>query len=117
MRTGLAVVLMCPVVWASAALPQGTTSADTVVLMSASGGIAKGSYQGGVDFAINEFLRRQRIRAFRQHLKEIHEREAEERAQRTLTARLSRLWRKTDQRTANHDKRVHHEPPRACGLC
>lgn len=39
-----------------------------------------------------------RIRAFRQHLKEIHEKEAEERAQRTIAARLSRLWRKTGPR-------------------
>lgn len=39
-----------------------------------------------------------RIRAFRQHLKEIHEKEAEERAQRTISARLSRLWRKTGPR-------------------
>jgi hypothetical protein len=39
-----------------------------------------------------------RIRAFRQHLKEIHEKEAEERAQRKISARLSRLWRKTGPR-------------------
>jgi DNA repair exonuclease SbcCD ATPase subunit len=39
-----------------------------------------------------------RIRAFRQHLKEIHEKEAEERAQRTISARVSRLWRKTGPR-------------------
>ena len=37
----------------------------------------------------------ERIRAFRQHLKDLHEREAEERAQLTFSARLSRLWRNT----------------------
>jgi DNA repair exonuclease SbcCD ATPase subunit len=37
----------------------------------------------------------ERIRAFRQHLKELHEREAEERANLTFSARLSRLWRRT----------------------
>jgi chromosome segregation ATPase len=37
----------------------------------------------------------ERIRAFRQHLKEIHEVEAEQRMKRTLAARLSRLWRHT----------------------
>ncbi|WP_406694949.1 hypothetical protein V5E97_28295 [Singulisphaera sp. Ch08] len=40
----------------------------------------------------------ERIRAFRLHLKEIHEKEVEERAQRTLSARLSRLWRNTGPR-------------------
>ena len=40
----------------------------------------------------------ERIRAFRLHLKEIHEKEAEERAQRKLSARLSRLWRHTGPR-------------------
>ncbi|AGA27688.1 coiled-coil domain-containing protein [Singulisphaera acidiphila] len=34
----------------------------------------------------------ERIRVLRLHLNEIHEKEAEERAQRTLSARLSRLW-------------------------
>jgi hypothetical protein len=37
----------------------------------------------------------ERIRAFRQHLQELHQREAEERSSRTLSARLSRLWRHT----------------------
>jgi hypothetical protein len=37
----------------------------------------------------------ERIRAFRQHLRELHEREAEERAKLTFSARLSRLWRNT----------------------
>lgn len=37
----------------------------TPVLVSASGGIAKGSYQAGVDWTINEFLRRQRNPAWR----------------------------------------------------
>ena len=37
----------------------------------------------------------ERIRAFRQHLKELHDHEAEQRADRTLSARLSRLWRHT----------------------
>jgi hypothetical protein len=37
----------------------------------------------------------ERIRAFRQHLRELHEREAEERAKLTFSARLSRLWRRT----------------------
>lgn len=40
----------------------------------------------------------ERIRVLRLHLKEIHEKEAEERAQRTLSARLSRLWRNTGPR-------------------
>lgn len=35
------------------------------VLISASGGIAKGAYQGGVDWAISEFMRRQQDPAFR----------------------------------------------------
>jgi hypothetical protein len=39
-----------------------------------------------------------RIRALRQHLLEIHEREEEERRQRSLTARLSRLWSRTSPR-------------------
>ncbi len=37
----------------------------------------------------------ERIRAFRLHLKELHEREDQQRAGRTLSARLSRLWRTT----------------------
>ncbi|GAC1450744.1 MAG: hypothetical protein NVSMB9_35390 [Isosphaeraceae bacterium] len=37
----------------------------------------------------------ERIRAFRQHLKELHEREAERRANRSLSSRLSRLWNHT----------------------
>ncbi len=37
----------------------------------------------------------ERIRAFRQHLKELHENEANERANRTLGSRLTRIWRKT----------------------
>jgi hypothetical protein len=37
----------------------------------------------------------ERIRAFRQHLKELHDHEAEQRADRTLSGRLSRLWRHT----------------------
>ncbi|MFO0909559.1 MAG: hypothetical protein U0794_14590 [Isosphaeraceae bacterium] len=37
----------------------------------------------------------ERIRAFRQHLQELHQREAEERAKRGLTARISRIWRHT----------------------
>jgi hypothetical protein len=40
----------------------------------------------------------ERIRVLRSHLKEIHEKEAEERAQRTLSARLSRLWHRTGPR-------------------
>jgi predicted acylesterase/phospholipase RssA len=40
-----------------------------VVLFSASGGISKGAYQGGVDWTISEFLRRQRTDAFRARLK------------------------------------------------
>jgi hypothetical protein len=36
-----------------------------------------------------------RIRAFRQHLKELHESEAEERNKNRLSARLSRLWNRT----------------------
>jgi hypothetical protein len=36
-----------------------------------------------------------RIRAFRQHLKEIHHHEAETRNQNRLSARLSRLWSRT----------------------
>jgi hypothetical protein len=39
-----------------------------------------------------------RIRALRQHLQEIHQREEEERRQRSLTARLSRLWSRTSPR-------------------
>ena len=37
----------------------------------------------------------QRIRAFREHLKEIHQDEAEQRMKRGLAARLSRLWHHT----------------------
>ena len=37
----------------------------------------------------------ERIRVLRQHLQEIHAREAEQRAQRGLAARLSRLWKNT----------------------
>jgi chromosome segregation ATPase len=37
----------------------------------------------------------ERIRAFRQHLKEIHEDEEQQRMKRGLAARLSRLWRHT----------------------
>lgn len=37
----------------------------------------------------------ERIRAFRQHLKEVHEREAEERGKMSFSSRLSRLWRNT----------------------
>lgn len=37
----------------------------------------------------------ERIRAFRLHLKELHESEDQRRAGRTLSARLSRLWRNT----------------------
>jgi chromosome segregation ATPase len=37
----------------------------------------------------------ERIRAFREHLRDLHNREAEERAGRTLSSRLSRLWRTT----------------------
>jgi hypothetical protein len=37
----------------------------------------------------------ERIRELRDHLKEIHEREEKERAERRLSARLSRLWRHT----------------------
>ena len=37
----------------------------------------------------------ERIRAFRQHLKEIHEDEQEQKLKRSLTARLSRLWHHT----------------------
>lgn len=40
----------------------------------------------------------ERIRAFRQHLKDIHEREETERAQKKLSVRLSRLWRNTGPR-------------------
>jgi hypothetical protein len=39
-----------------------------------------------------------RIRALRHHLLEIHQREEEERRQRSLTARLSRLWSRTSPR-------------------
>ncbi len=37
----------------------------------------------------------ERIRAFRQHLKELHDTEAAQRVNRSLGARLSRLWRNT----------------------
>ena len=37
----------------------------THVVVSAAGGIAKGSYQGGLDWTINEVLRRQRFAAWR----------------------------------------------------
>jgi chromosome segregation ATPase len=37
----------------------------------------------------------ERIRALRQHLREIHDQEEQERQQRRLSTRLSRLWRKT----------------------
>jgi hypothetical protein len=46
-------------------LAQGAAPAEKVVLTSFSGGISKGSYQGGVDYAISEYLRRQRDPAFR----------------------------------------------------
>ena len=38
------------------------------VLFSASGGISRGAYQGGVDWTLSEFLRRQRSEAFRERL-------------------------------------------------
>jgi chromosome segregation ATPase len=37
----------------------------------------------------------ERIRAFRQHLQDLHHREEEERAARSLSSRISRLWRHT----------------------
>jgi hypothetical protein len=37
----------------------------------------------------------ERIRAFREHLRELHKNEAEQRAGRSLASRLSRLWRST----------------------
>lgn len=37
----------------------------------------------------------ERMSAFRQHLQEVHQREVEERSQNRLSARLSRLWRRT----------------------
>ena len=37
----------------------------------------------------------ERIRAFRQHLKELHDHDAEQRAGKSLSARLSRLWHHT----------------------
>jgi len=37
----------------------------------------------------------ERIRAFRQHLKELHENEAARRADRSIASRLSRIWRHT----------------------
>ena len=37
----------------------------------------------------------ERIRAFREHLRELHRKEAEQRASHSLSARLSRLWRST----------------------
>ncbi len=37
----------------------------------------------------------ERIRAFRQHLKDLHQREADERAKLSFSARLSRLWKST----------------------
>jgi chromosome segregation ATPase len=37
----------------------------------------------------------ERIRAFREHLRELHKTEAEQRAGRSLASRLSRLWRST----------------------
>jgi hypothetical protein len=37
----------------------------------------------------------ERIRAFREHLRELHKSEAQERANRSLSSRLSRLWRNT----------------------
>jgi hypothetical protein len=37
----------------------------------------------------------ERIRAFRQHLKQLHEDEAAQRANRSLASRLSRIWRNT----------------------
>jgi hypothetical protein len=40
----------------------------------------------------------ERIRAFRMHLKEIHEKEELDRAQKRLSSRLSRLWRNTGPR-------------------
>lgn len=40
----------------------------------------------------------QRIRALRQHLLEIHQREEEDRRQRSLAGRLSRLWNRTSPR-------------------
>jgi chromosome segregation ATPase len=37
----------------------------------------------------------ERIRAFRQHLHDVHQRELEERSQKRFSARLARLWRRT----------------------
>ncbi len=39
-----------------------------------------------------------RLRAFREHLKEIHEKEEEEKRQRSLSARISRIWQRLDGR-------------------
>jgi hypothetical protein len=50
------------------AQPPSTTAEPRVVLFTASGGIAKGSYQGGVDWTITEFLRRIRNPRFKQRL-------------------------------------------------
>ena len=45
-----------------------------------------------------------RIRAFREHLKEIHTSETEQRAAAVLAARLSRLWRSTGPGISHHGR-------------
>ncbi len=59
---------------------------------------------GGADDARNQTVGHQmtsvdeRIRAFRQHLREVHDQEAVERKNRGLSARLSRLWSRSGPR-------------------
>jgi len=48
-----------------AAIGAQTAAAPEVVVMTSSGGVSRGAYQGGVDWTVAEFLRRQRHPAFR----------------------------------------------------
>ncbi len=59
-----ALFLLSPVPERGALRAQNTSKVRTV-LITASGGISKGSYQGGVDWTVSEFLRRQRDSGFR----------------------------------------------------
>ena len=57
----------CLAITPDVASAQAPTIAPEVVF-SASGGISKGAYQGGVDWTISEFLRRQRVDSLRETL-------------------------------------------------
>lgn len=65
-RSLTAVLIAWSIALPSAALAQQPEPRP--VLLSASGGISKGAYQGGVDWTLSEFLRRHRVNEFRAKL-------------------------------------------------